>query len=276
MTASTSSDYDRTIAVIGGTGLAAGVNTLLDQPVEHHNVEVAFGEQRATVLYYLEGIKHRTRVIILPRHGPTLDVPDRSPAMLVQEQGYEAHCWLFHTLGVSAVYAFSAVGAVDLDVPLAGELAFVVPDNFGRGLAATTHSFGRLALNVHPNMGEPFCPTLRGHLIQATEASGATALSTGTYIYNGPDQFETAAEIRAVINLYPDEANRLVGMTAGPEVALAKQMQIPYAVLCANANYAQGLVAAEVDHHAALKNMGAATEKLLEIAARVIEIAAAD
>lgn len=269
------SAFDRTIAIIGGTGLADGVASLLDNPTEHRDLLVTFGERDARVLYYLEGITGRTRVIILPRHGPTRETPDRSPAMLVQELGYEAHFWLFHKLGVSAVYAFSAVGALDLDIPLAGDLAFVVPDSFGRGLAATTHSFGRLALTVHPNMGEPFDSDLRAHLVQAIEDCGATALPSGTYIYNGPDQFESNAEIRAVINLYSAESNRVVGMTAGPEVALAKQLHIPYAVVCANANYAQGLVDEQVDHEVALKNMGRATEKLLEIAARVIQIAAA-
>lgn len=239
--------YSRTIALIGGTGLAQGLNYLLENSRSYENVEIEFGEERGKVLFYTEGFYEDTRVIVVPRHGPTLELPDRSPATLVSEKGYEAHIWLFHTLGVDAVYAFNAVGALDLDIPLASELCFLVPSDYGRGIAATTHSFGKLAKVVHPSMSESFSPLLRQHAIEAIEAVGAKAISESLYIYNGPDQFETKAEIRATKNLYAGEKNRLVGMTAGIELVLCKQMMIPYVVVCSNANYAEGLL----DHKSA-------------------------
>jgi 5'-methylthioadenosine phosphorylase len=271
-------EYARTIALIGGTGLAHGTDRIpLADARVHKDVTVTFGGDSGRVLEYVEGYHDCLRVILLPRHGPTLGRPDRSPAVLVKEKGYEAHVWLLHQLGVSAVYAFSAVGALDLDVPLASEMCFVVPNEYGRGLGATVHSFGDLAKSIHPNMCEPFSPLLRSQAKRAIEAAGAVAVSNGIYIYSGPDQFETDAEVRATRRLYEGEAHRLVGMTAGPELVLCRQMEIPYVVICANSNYAQGLVAGSpVTHAIVVDTMKAASDKLLEIASHIIRIAASD
>jgi 5'-methylthioadenosine phosphorylase len=239
-------------------------------------VTVTFGADSGRILEYIEGYHDDLRVILLPRHGPTLERPDRSPATLVKEKGHEAHIWLFHKIGVSAVYAFSAVGALDLNIPLAREMCFVVPHEYGRGLGATVHSFGALAKTIHAGMREPFSPTLRSHAQRAIEAAGAVAIMNGIYIYSGPDQFETDAEIRATMRLYSGEANRLVGMTAGPELVLCRQMEIPYVVICANSNYAEGLVAGPpVTHGLVVDTMKAATDKLVEVASHIIRIAAA-
>jgi 5'-methylthioadenosine phosphorylase len=268
----------RTIALIGGTGLAAGLRALpLSDPKLHQNVSVSFGTTTGRVLEYIEGYCGNLRVLLLPRHGPTLQRPDRSPAMLVAERGYESHIWLFHELGVSAVYAFSTVGALDLGVPLASTLSFVVPHDYGRGIGATTHSFGTLSKTIHPSMREPFNSKLRAKAIAAIEAVGASALSRGLYIYNGPDQFETDAEIRALLRYYEGEPCRVVGMTAGPELVLCRQMEIPYALVCANANYAQGVVEdVSVTHELVLHEMKPATAKMLEIAAHLIQIEAGE
>jgi 5'-methylthioadenosine phosphorylase len=267
----------KTIALIGGTGMVWEPDHLgLTDATVHTNVTVKFGSDSGRVLHHLEGYQAGLRVIVLPRHGPTLAQPDRSPAMLLHEKGYEAHIWLLHQLGVSAVYAFSAVGALDRDIPLASELCFVVPHDYARGLGASTHSFGVLARTVHPSMREPFAPELRAQAIAAITAAGATALSTGLYICSGPDQFESTAEVRATMRLYAGETHRVVGMTAGPELVLCRQMEIPYVVICANANYAEGLDPdAAVTHELVVERMQRANDKLADVASEIVRIAAA-
>ncbi|MEB3359860.1 MAG: hypothetical protein VKK04_24250 [Synechococcales bacterium] len=265
--------YARTIALIGGTGMAQGLFDVLEDFRNYEHVPVEFGGEKGEVLFYTEGFYEDTRVIVIPRHGPTLELPDRSPAVLVNEKGYEAHIWLLHTLGVDAVYAFNAVGSLDLNVPLASELTFLVPNDYGRGLGATTHSFGKLAKVIHPSMIEPFSPMLRQHAIEAIEAVGAKAMGEGLYIYSGPDQFETNAEIRATRHLYAEEKNRVVGMTAGAELVLCKQMAIPYVVICSNSNYAQGLVSKSVEHELVLDVMKVAAPTLTEIARQIVKTA---
>src|SRR5262245_27394461 len=166
--------FTKTVALVGGTGLVSGWRRLpLDGVRPHNDVSVAFGARTGRVLQYVEGFHDGLRVIFVPRHGPSPERPDRSPAMLVKEEGHEAHIWLLHQLGVSAVYAFSAVGSLDLDVPLAGDLCFVVPHAYGRGVGATVHSFGALAKTIHPSMREPFSPVLRAQAISAIQAAGA-------------------------------------------------------------------------------------------------------
>lgn len=272
-----SREFSRTIAIIGGTGLAQEMERLpLSGFRSHDQVIVTWGAQQARVLRYVEGFHNSLRVIVVPRHGPTWERPDRSPAMLVKEQGHEAHIWLFHQLGVSAVYSFSTVGALDADVPLATELCFLVPDEYGRGIGASVHSFGDQAKTIHPSMRTPFSPVLREEACAAIQAAGATPFSTGIYIYNGPDQFETGAEVRATKRLYEGELHRVVGMTAGPELVLCRQMEIPYVVICSNSNYAQGVVTdAPVTHELVLETMKGASSKLLDIASQIIARASA-
>jgi 5'-methylthioadenosine phosphorylase len=269
-------EFTKTVALIGGTGLGAEMRRIpLTETRVHTNVPVAFGARSGRVLEYIEGFYDDLRVVLLPRHGPSRERPDRSPAMLVHELGHEAHIWLLHKIGVSAVYAFCAVGALDRDVPLASAGCFVVPDSYGRGLGATIHSFGEQAKNVHPNMCKPFCPVLRAQALAAIEAAGARAIANAILINSGPDQFETAAEVRAIRRLYDGEPHRLVGMTAGPELVLCRQTEIPYAVICANSNYAEGICEeTPVSHELVVNTLKVAAEKMLDIAAQLIRIAA--
>jgi 5'-methylthioadenosine phosphorylase len=66
-------------------------------------------------------------------------------------------------------------------------------------------------------------------------------------------------------------------MTAGPELALCRQMDIPYAVICAASNYAEGLVSGTpVTHDLVLATMQKTAQKTREIAWQLIQIAAAE
>jgi 5'-methylthioinosine phosphorylase len=267
--------HSRRIAIICGTGLAQGLGTFLSSQIIQRDVVVRFGSRVGRVLYYVTGEFKDLEVIVIPRHGPNLALPDRSPAELVNELGHEAHIWLLHEMGVDAVYAFNSVGALDLNIPLAADRTFLIPDNFGRGFSTVAHSFGHLSKTVHPSMARPFASRLREVLRIATESCGARAIMTGLYINSTGDAFETSAEVRAYRNLYKDEINRVVGMTSGAEIGLCRQMQIDYGLICANCNRAEGLDPDhEVDHPFVLKGMMPAVETLAGIAERVIRIEA--
>lgn len=266
---------NRIIAVIAGTGLAADLAKALDHSEVHENVRVSFGSREGSLLHYVSAQYGDLRVIILPRHGPTVAVPDRSPAELVHDVGHEAHIWHFHELGVERVYGFNSVGALDDSVPLASDNAFLIPDEYGRGFGAISHSFGALALDVHPSMAAPFDETMRSRLIEATRQAGARPVAGGLYIHSAGDAFESAAEVRAYRRLYEGSRNRVVGMTSGAEVVLCKQMKIPFALICANCNWAQGLEPGrQVTHEHVLNGMRPATETLQTIARNVIRIEA--
>lgn len=265
----------RTIAVIAGTGLAADLAKALDEARAHENVPVTFGTRNGSLLHYVSGNVRDLRVIILPRHGPTVEIPDRSPAELVHREGHEAHVWHFHELGVERVYGFNSVGALDASVRLASENAFLVPDDYARGFGAISHSFGALALDVHPSMASPFDQTMRELLIEATCAAGADPIDGGLYIHSAGDAFESVAEVRAYRRLFEDSKNKVVGMTSGAEVVLCKQMKIPFALICANCNWAQGLEPEQrVTHEHVLKGMRPAVETMQTIARNLISLEA--
>jgi 5'-methylthioinosine phosphorylase len=263
------------IAIIAGTGLAASLTQDLDGKQMHVEVPVEFGGRNGKVLHYVHGKCRDLDVIVLPRHGPTVAIPDRSPAELVRLAGHEAHIWQLYQLGVRRVYAFNSVGALDRSVPLAAENTFLIPHDYGRGFSAVSHSFGSLALDVHPSMAEPFAGFMRERLRQATEAAGANALMLGTYIHSAGDAFETAAEVDAYRVLYQHAKNKVVGMTSGAEVVLCKQMRMDFALLCANCNWAQGLGdGQDVTHEHVLNGMRPATDVLQTIALNLIRIEA--
>lgn len=259
----------KTIGIIGGSGLAQGLEQLLKGIEKKEHVHNEMGE----VLSYYEGIYRGLRVIILPRHGDAKDQPSRSPAELVRQRGYEANIWQLYNLGVSAVYGLSAVGALDLETPLADTGFFIIPNTYIRGCAASQHSFGIHAKNVHTNMEVPFNSNLRVIARGAIHDAGCHARDNGTYIYNGGDAFETPAEIRMLDRLTKGETTRIVGMTTIPEVILCAQMGIPFAAICSNVNYAEGLSQATmVSHEQTLSVMEKASKYLTTIAGRIINI----
>jgi 5'-methylthioinosine phosphorylase len=267
--------HSRTIAIIAGTGLAASLTRDLEAKQVFSEVNVDFGDRKGSVLHYTLGKYRDLNVIVLPRHGPTVAIPDRSPAELVRLAGHEAHIWQLHRLGVKRVYAFNSVGALDRSVPLASDNGFLIPDEYGRGFSAVSHSFGALALEVHPSMAVPFDPEMRELLQAATERAGAYALMEGTYIHSAGDAFESAAEVEAYRVLYQHAKNKVVGMTSGAEVVLCKQMQMSFALICASCNWAQGLEPAQsVTHEHVLNGMRPATDTLQAIALKLVEIEA--
>jgi len=261
--------FDRTIAFIAGSGLAKGLDDILENVEHHTDIKNKYGE----VLSFFIGYHGNTRVAILPRHGDSSERPDRTPAELVLQKGHEAHVWLLHKLGVEAVVGTSAVGVLDLYTPIANKGVFIVPHSYMRGIAASLHTFGKDALEVHTNMAEAYDSALRQRVIDAIEGNDLVARDKAVYIYNGGDPFETPEEIsvldKATEHFKP--ADRLVGMTIVPETILLNQMNIPCAYICCNVNYAQGK-SEEVkpEHGQTLDVMGAVAPHLTEVVKDII------
>ena len=141
----------------------------------------------------------------------------------------------------------------------------MIPDDYAAGFNVSMHSFGKHAKFPHPCMNEPFDPVLRKNLKNAVSQAACRYSAQGLYIYNNPDHLESSAEGRALARLFVGEKNRVVGSTAGPELILAKEMGIPYALLCSVANYVQGITSAHVNHGAVLSEMSSAKKYLLSV-----------
>ncbi|MBS3162650.1 hypothetical protein J4467_01890 [Candidatus Woesearchaeota archaeon] len=258
------------IGFILGSGLVDCLDSILDEGsiVSNGRGSNKFGE----FLAYKTGRFNGIEVVLFPRHGDLNGQPIRSPSELVRTRGYEANVWELYSQGVDQVYAFSAVGVLDDSVSLADQHSFIVPNDYLRGFAASQHSFGPDAMNVHTPMGEPFNSKLRQRALDAIRDVPCEGRDGGLYIYNGGDTFESSSEIQALIILTSTFCgDRLVGMTTVPELLLCQQMKMPFAAVCSNVNYAQGVSDMVVSHEQTHKVMEVVKIDIAKIVRKILE-----
>lgn len=220
------------IGVIGGSGLAGGVGL---QQAQEIAVESPFGEPSAAVTTgTLEGV----RVTFLPRHGPGHAIP---PASV----NYRANIDVLKRCGVTDLIALSAIGSLRADMA-PGQMVAV--DQFIDRTVSRPASYFGPGLVAHVSLADPVCPRLAAGLADAVEAEGATVHRGGTYVAIEGPQFSTRAESL----LYRQWGGDVIGMTAMPEVRLAREAELPYALLGMVTDYAawrtgeSGVEAAEV------------------------------
>ncbi len=191
----------------------------------------------------------------LARHGQ----PHRIPPHRVN---YRANIALLKHLGVERIVAINAVGA------LAGELAagdLVVPDQLIDYTWGREHTFtdDPDSTIMHIEFAHPFAGPTRDALFQASRQSGIAVHGGGCYgVTQGP-RLETAAEISRMAA----DGCTIVGMTAMPEAALAREAGLDYASLCVVANPAAGLAAEPIslqEIHRVLENAMKKVARLLE------------
>lgn len=199
------------IGVIGGSGLAGGVG--LDQAQEIP-VESPFGDPSAAVT---TGSLAGVRVTFLPRHGAGHAIP---PASV----NYRANIDVLKRCGVTDIVALSAIGS------LRAELApgqMVAVDQFIDRTVSRPASFFGPGLVGHVSLADPVCPRLSAALANAVEGEGGTVHRGGTYVAIEGPQFSTRAESR----LYRQWGGDVIGMTGMPEARLAREAELPYALL---------------------------------------------
>ena len=236
------------IAIIGGSGLAGLPATC----VESVPVTTVVGEPSAPVLRYAAGARE---VLFLARHG----APHRIPPHRVN---YRANLLALQQLGATRIVALNAVGGID---PALRAGDFVLPDDlidytWGR---AHTFSDGVDGLPVrHVDFTRPFDAPLASRLAEALRARAAVVHEGGTYgVAQGP-RLETAAEIRRLAR----DGCRIVGMTAMPEAALARELGLRYAMVCLVTNPAAGVGPGVLEAEA----MAAAAQSGMAVAAAAV------
>jgi len=216
------------LGIIGGSGFAAlpGVET-----VHRQWVDTAYGVPSAELLT----LRYAGRQFyFLPRHGAGHSIPPHAI-------NYRANVQALADLGVTDVIALGAVGGIAADC---APTRLCVPDqliDYTWGRLGTFHD-GADGDVVHVDFTAPLAPMLRGRLLAAAAGLGMDVRAGGTYgVTQGP-RLETAAEIR---RLERDGCD-LVGMTALPEAALARERGLHYALLAFVVNWAAGKADGEV------------------------------
>jgi 5'-methylthioadenosine phosphorylase len=114
----------------------------------------------------------------------------------------------------------------------------VVPDQLIDRTVDRPHTFFGGGVVAHVGIADPFCPDLSARAADSARAEaggqgGRTVHEGGTYITIEGPQFSTRAESR--VHRSWDLA--VVGMTAAPEVKLAREAEICYALLAMATDY---------------------------------------
>lgn len=199
------------IGIIGGSGLYA-IDSL--EEAQWIGVDTPWGAPSDELLIgRIEGV----RFIFLPRHGRGHRVP---PGQL----NYRANIDALKRAGCTDLLAISAVGSLNEAM---GPGKFAVAEQFVDRTVARDGSFFGPGLVAHVSLADPVCPRLSDLAAQAAEAAGAEVVRGATYVAIEGPQFSTRAESR----LYRSWGCDLIGMTGMPEARLAREAELPYALI---------------------------------------------
>lgn len=205
------------IGIIGGSGLAEGIGLEDAQEVA---VSSPFGDPSGPVTI---GTLNGVRFAFLPRHGGGHRL---SPGSV----NFRANIDALKRCGVTDILAISATGSLREEMK-PGD--FVAVNDFIDRTTARTRSFFGPGLVAHVSMADPVCPRLSGLAAAAANAAAARVHETGCYVSIEGPQFSTRAESR----LYRQWGADVIGMTGCPEAYLAREAELPYALLAMVTDY---------------------------------------
>ena len=199
------------IGVIGGSGLYDPGELDDAQAVP---VASAFGEPSSPVM--MGRIGH-VKFSFVARHGERHTL---SPSKV----NYRANIDALKRCGVTDVLAISAIGSLKEELAPGG---FIAVDQFIDRTLGRERSFFGEGIVAHVGLADPVCPRLAKFAAEAAKKAGAKVHRGGTYVAIEGPQFSTRAES----HLYRQWGADVIGMTALPEARLAREAELPYALL---------------------------------------------
>lgn len=186
--------------------------------------ETPFGQSQPIHLVHCDSGNY----LFLSRHG------EAGYTIAAPFVNYRANIYALKDLGVTQILSWSGPGAISTEYSIG---QFIVIDDIideTRRRKSTFFEQGGLGF-IRQN--PVFCPRLRKTLMCALQELGLKHSGGGTYVCTEGPRLETPAEIRKFKSYGAD----LVGMTAAPEVFLARELEMCYATLCYVTNYAEGI-----------------------------------
>ena len=239
------------LAIIGGSGLSELGNMSATQRMV---VRTPYGEPSAALVYGRIG---RRDVVFLARHG-------ERHRFAPHEVNYRANLWALKDAGALEVLSVATVGGIRAELAPG---ALVLPDqliDYTWGRHATYHEGPGAEVN-HIDFTEPYSHGLRNKIRDAARACGEKLVDGGVYATTQGPRLETAAEI----NRLERDGAHIVGMTAMPEAALAREIGLEYAAIAVVANYAAGR--GDAKRAVPLDRIGAVLEEAMGRVRRIIE-----
>jgi 5'-methylthioadenosine phosphorylase len=213
------------LGLIGGTGLAELLGD--SGSGKRHDPQTPFGSPSDSIL---ETEWDGLPILVLGRHGPGHVIPPGNVP-------YRANIFALKQLGCTHILASGAVGSLRQEMK---PTDLVIPDQLIDRTSRRASTFFENSA-AHVEFAEPFCPVLRRILIEegaaASASAGAdskwTAHDRGCYVCMEGPAFSTRAESLMHRLLGGD----LIGMTALPEAKLAREAEIPYALIALVTDY---------------------------------------
>jgi 5'-methylthioadenosine phosphorylase len=199
------------IGIIGGSGLYAmdGI-----EDAQWIAINTPWGDPSDAILCGRIG---EVKVRFLPRHGRGHPI---SPTQLNSRANIDA----LKRAGCTDILAISAVGSLREELE-PGRFALV--EQFIDRTVHRESTFYTSGFVTHVSMADPVCPRLSEMAAKAvSKAKGKVAVGATYLAMEGP-QFSTRAESR----MYRQWGADVIGMTAMPEAKLAREAELPYALV---------------------------------------------
>ncbi len=208
------------LGIIAGSGFYA-LDALSGADMTRGSPLTPYGEAACAPI---AGSWNDHQVAFLTRHGEKHDTP---PHLV----NYRANLTALQQVGVRGLLLVNCVGGIP---PTLGPGRICVPNqviDYTWGRESTFFDQGEVR---HTDLTEPFCAEFRAAILAAGASHDLHA--GGVYGCAQGPRLETAAEV----NRFARDGVDYVGMTAMPEVALARELEWPCAMLSLVVNYAAG------------------------------------
>ena len=205
------------VGIIGGSGLDDQLNLT---HIEQHKVHTPYG---APSQQLVTGQLAGQEVVVLARHGLQHSI---MPSLV----NYRANIWALKELGVTHIVATTACGSLREEIQ-PGHLIFA--DQFIDRTTRRIQTFYEGTTVCHISMAEPFCPRLRKIFATAAMTLKIPHHAQGTVVTIEGPRFSTVAESR----MFRAWGGDIINMSTVPEVVLARELGICYAILAMCTDY---------------------------------------
>ncbi|WP_270889279.1 S-methyl-5'-thioadenosine phosphorylase [Pedococcus sp. 5OH_020] len=228
MTSPATASAPADLGLIGGSGFYE-----FFESAERVSVTTPFGAPSDDVVV---GDVEGRRVAFIARHGQGHRFPPH-------RVNYRANLWALRSVGVRQVLAPCAVGSLK---PELGPGTIVVPDQVVDRTWGREHTvYGEEGPVVHVGFADPYCPRGRAAAVESVRAAGKDVAETGTLVViNGP-RFSSKAESR----WHQQAGWSIVGMTAMPEAAIARELAMCFTTIALVTDHDAGVHGGEAVTH---------------------------
>lgn len=205
------------VGIIGGSGI-------YDLPglagMREERIATPWGEPSDALRFGRVG---ETEAVFLPRHG-------RGHRLSPSGIDYRANIDALKRAGCTHLVSVSACGSYRAALHPG---LFVLADQFVDRTSGRASSFFGNGCVAHVPFAHPVSPFLQQRVADAAAAEGIACVKGGTYVCMEGPQFSTMAESLA----YKAQGFDVIGMTAMPEAKLAREAELPYALVAMVTDY---------------------------------------